>query len=148
MWFLASLDGSDRAQTTQDFAVGIGIFLLAVALVFGVVPSVFAPYDYTPTGSQSAQADRAATTLLPSTAASETAPQLTTWNETTLRQRAGIPPTTRINASLRGLNNDTPVGATVGPSVPNDRSTTTRTRIVLSSDDRCTPTCRLVVEVW
>ncbi len=145
---LTGLGDSDRAQTTQDFAVGIGIFLLAVALVFGVVPSVFAPYDYTPTGSQSAQADRIATTVVASTATSETAPTLTPWNETTLRQRAGVSPTTRINVSFRRLTNDTPIGATVGPSVPSDRSTTTRTRVVRSSDDQCASPCRLVVEVW
>ncbi|NKE35891.1 hypothetical protein GWG54_08670 [Natronococcus sp. JC468] len=34
----------DRAQTTQDFAVGIGIFLLSVALVFAALPTL-APSD-------------------------------------------------------------------------------------------------------
>jgi len=50
-------DGRDRAQTTQDFAVGIGIFLLAVAFVFSYVPSLITPYTAATT-AETAQADR------------------------------------------------------------------------------------------
>ncbi|AGB36981.1 DUF7287 family protein [Natronococcus occultus] len=36
---------TDRGQTAQDFAVGISIFLLAVALVFAALPTLAAPSD-------------------------------------------------------------------------------------------------------
>ena len=52
-----------RGQTTQDFVVGIGVFLLAVAFVFSYVPSLITPYaSYG--GGESAQADRIAATVV------------------------------------------------------------------------------------
>ncbi|OVE85633.1 DUF7287 family protein [Natronolimnobius baerhuensis] len=48
----------DRGQTTQDFAVGIGIFILAVAFVFSFLPSIVTPYDSAVGGAETAQADR------------------------------------------------------------------------------------------
>ena len=36
-----------RAQTTIDYAVGIGIFLLAIAWVVGTVPQIVQPFDDT-----------------------------------------------------------------------------------------------------
>ncbi|WP_411963075.1 hypothetical protein [Haloferax sp. YSMS24] len=34
-----------RAQTTIDYAVGVGIFLLAIAWVVGTVPQIVQPFD-------------------------------------------------------------------------------------------------------
>ncbi|RQG90285.1 hypothetical protein EA462_09920 [Natrarchaeobius halalkaliphilus] len=60
----AAIDRERRGQTTQDFVVGIGIFVLAVAFVFTTVPSFVA----TPTGSidggDTAQIDRVAATIV------------------------------------------------------------------------------------
>ncbi|WP_148413351.1 hypothetical protein [Haloferax sp. KTX1] len=36
---------SARAQTTIDFAVGVGIFLLAVAWVVGTIPQILDPFE-------------------------------------------------------------------------------------------------------
>ncbi|WP_396613005.1 hypothetical protein ACH9L7_07005 [Haloferax sp. S1W] len=36
-----------RAQTTIDYAIGVGIFLLAVAWVVGTIPQVVQPFDDT-----------------------------------------------------------------------------------------------------
>ncbi|ELZ71594.1 hypothetical protein C5B91_04305 [Haloferax sp. Atlit-10N] len=36
---------STRAQTTIDFAVGVGIFLLAVAWVVGTIPQILDPFE-------------------------------------------------------------------------------------------------------
>lgn len=52
----------ERGQTTQDFAVGIGVFMLAIAFVFSFVPSMLSPYDSG--GGESAQADRVAAAIL------------------------------------------------------------------------------------
>ncbi|MDG5761606.1 hypothetical protein QA600_19955 [Natronococcus sp. A-GB1] len=52
-----------RGQTTQDFVVGIGVFLLAVALVFAAIPSIATPAD--PVGdAERGQADRIADRLV------------------------------------------------------------------------------------
>lgn len=51
----------DRAQTTLDFAIGVGLFLLVVAFVVAFVPGIFEPFDRTDNGTQ--VADRIATTL-------------------------------------------------------------------------------------
>ena len=37
-------DHQSRGQTSIDFVVGIGVFLLAVAFVLAFVPSMFAPF--------------------------------------------------------------------------------------------------------
>lgn len=34
-----------RAQTTQDFAIGASVFLLTMAFVFALIPTVFAPFQ-------------------------------------------------------------------------------------------------------
>ena len=50
----------ERAQTTIDFAIGIGLFLLVVAFVVAFVPTIFTPFQSTQ-GPQTA--DRIATSL-------------------------------------------------------------------------------------
>jgi hypothetical protein len=70
------MSGPFRAQTTLDFAVGMGIFLLALAFVLSFIPTVFDPFT---TGSSAnlVVADRAASilardVLAPSTAGTGT----------------------------------------------------------------------------
>jgi len=53
---------SDRAQTTLDFAVGMSVFLGVVAFAFGIVPTMFAPFE-TDTGTNAVVSDRAADRL-------------------------------------------------------------------------------------
>jgi|GEM_PF-199502 len=50
----------ERGQTTQDFVVGIGVFLLAIAFVFSFFPALVTPYDSSVGGAETAQADRIA----------------------------------------------------------------------------------------
>jgi len=52
---------ADRGQTALDYAIGIGLFLLAVALVFGLLPGLDRPTVGTTTDR--ATADRVATRL-------------------------------------------------------------------------------------
>jgi hypothetical protein len=53
--------GTTRGQTTVDYAVGIGLFLLAVAFVFAVLPGLVSPYSTQ--GGQPTVADRTAEQL-------------------------------------------------------------------------------------
>jgi len=50
---------TDRAQTVIDFAIGAGVFLIAVGVVFAFVPSLFEPFS-TAGGSSPIVADRTA----------------------------------------------------------------------------------------
>jgi len=52
----------DRGQTTLDFAIGTGVFLLTVIFVLAYAPTVFDPFAGG-TGANLIAADRAATTL-------------------------------------------------------------------------------------
>ena len=56
---------SPRAQTTLDFAIGAGVFLVAIAFVVAFVPGMFVPFD-ADTGTITADrvADSAAKDLL------------------------------------------------------------------------------------
>ncbi|WP_306057613.1 DUF7287 family protein [Natronococcus wangiae] len=59
-----SISLPDRGQTTQDFAIGIGVFLLSIAFVFSYIPSLTTPFA-SPTGdAETAQADRIADRLV------------------------------------------------------------------------------------
>ncbi len=59
-----SVSLGDRGQTTQDFAVGIGIFLLAMAFVFSYVPTLLTPFTTDVGAGETAQADRIAATIV------------------------------------------------------------------------------------
>ena len=64
--------GGRRAQTTLDFAVGMGVFLLTVVFVISFAPTMFDPFAGG-TGTKLVVADRAATTLSGDLLASSTA---------------------------------------------------------------------------
>ncbi len=149
-----SRTGRGRGQTTQDFAVGVGLFLLAVTVVFSLVPTVLGPYDSGVTGSQAAQADRVATTVLKAAEAAGTAQTIDAStlktlprDEAGLQSDAGLGPTTGVNVTIATLDDDRSV-FTAGSPVPANRETTTQTRIVRTTNESCEPACRLVVEVW
>lgn len=57
-----SRSSADRGQTAIDFAVGMALFLLAVAFVLAFVPSMFAPFFGTG-GGDALVADRSAAYL-------------------------------------------------------------------------------------
>src|SRR6056297_1102575 len=99
----------DRGQTAQDFAVGIGLFLLAVAFVFAFVPQVVSPYDVGVGASESAQADRAASLIVGNLSVEDRPNELHASRTTTyfngadvdaLRNRTGLPFTARINVTV------------------------------------------------
>lgn len=62
----------DRGQTVIDFAVGAGVFLIAVGIVFAFVPTMFEPFS-TAAGSSPVVADRTADHLTGSMVAADPA---------------------------------------------------------------------------
>ncbi len=56
--FQVSSGDGNRGQTTQDFAIGIGIFLLAVAFAFATVPALVGPDGVSSDSDAYAQTER------------------------------------------------------------------------------------------
>lgn len=161
----APRDRSQRAQTAQDFAVGISIFLLAVAFVFAFVPQVLPATD----GGQGQQslADRAAATLIADTSLPEDANTLhgsevsgeflsQSWPNETLNDRLGLPETVQVNVTFRHLNGTRVDGingwnASIGDSYGEQETVSVASRVVRFDESTgvCTDDpCRLVVRVW
>jgi len=147
----------DRGQTAQDFAVGIGLFLLAVAFVFAFVPQVVSPYDVGVGASESAQADRAATLIVGNLSVEDRPNEL---NHTAaqsyfsgadaeeLRTRTGLPFSSRINVTVRNVANES-LRWSGGATHREGREAASASRIVRTNDpSSCEPACELVVRVW
>lgn len=150
MW-LTRIDLDDRAQTTQDFALGIGLFLLVVVFVLTFVPAVLAPFGTVAEDERAAQAERVAIVLVSDTTVEDERLQL---NHTDLDAELaslspsayGLPGHVQLNVSLKTLEDDQVV-ASGGPGYDGE-SGSSWTRIVTTTDDACEPGCRLVVRVW
>lgn len=145
---------SDRAQTTQDFAVGISVFLLTVAFVFSYVPSALGPVDATTTGAESAVADRLATELVANhsvegypTRLNESSAYEFFANSSlsTMRTEYGLGNSTLANVSLEFANGTAVSGQDVSTGAAYaDQQAATITRLVVIDGVRY----RLVVRVW
>lgn len=160
-----SESGRSRAQTAQDFAVGIGLFLIAVAFVFTFVPDILAPYDAGAGGSESAQADRAATVIVGNLSVDGRPNELdanrtntyfgTIDDSVEIRNRTGLPFSARVNVTMTNVTTDETnytVGGTelaVGDQHHERFGGRSATRIVRTSEPgTCVPACRLLVRVW
>ena len=158
----------ERAQTTIDFAIGIGLFLIVVAFVVAFVPTIFTPFQSTE-GPQTA--DRIATSLstdrlgdpaepyvLNATCTDgffdqldggDAAPSGCQFNTsaTTTREMFTLDGTRNVNVTVRDSNGSIVDGGTrlaAGPTPPETTSVTAATRVVsLDGQSR-----RLVVRTW
>lgn len=155
----------NRAQTAQDFAVGIGIFLLVIAFVFTFLPTVFSPFDTDVGAAEQAQADRSSTFIVHNITApgepnhvNETAAE-TFFNETgsdidEIQNTTGMSFDARVNVTISPLENDTVIDvgnetAVAGPTYDQGQPAVSSSRIlVLDEVDECDPACELEVRVW
>jgi hypothetical protein len=147
-----------RGQTIQDFAVGVGLFLVVVATAITLLPPVLAPFDAPITSDQGATAERLGdevtrgltingsdNRLDPPATTDFFSPHVPPTDAADLRARYGLGPGTNVNVTLRtvtGLPN-----LAVGDRY-RDRAVAAEMRIVTDGGDRCRPTCRIVVRVW
>ncbi|MFP9059391.1 hypothetical protein ACLI4R_02535 [Natrialbaceae archaeon A-chndr2] len=151
-----SLDS--RGQTTQDFAVGIGIFLLAVAFVFSYVPTLITPFSAS-TAPDSAQADRIATDIV-ANYSTDTANELnatmlderddSSIDEFGIRQSLDGTPIDRVNVTIESFDGD---HSYAFGSEYSGQPSGTATRVITLDDPselglECDPACRLTVRVW
>ncbi|WP_254767773.1 DUF7287 family protein [Salinilacihabitans rarus] len=170
----ASSSPRERGQTTQDFAIGIGVFLLAIAFVFAFVPTVITPFSGAP-GGDAPQAERIAADVLDETATGSTPNQIDATafdgldasdaDELGLRSTASGPidhvnvtvvelsdaDQEPIMVDIDGDGTDEPLRE--GPAY-DDQSAAVVSRLVTVVDDgdpvsECEDSaCRLVVRVW
>lgn len=148
---IAHLD--TRAQTTQDYAIGIGLFLVVVMFVLTFVPAVMAPFGDVADTERSAQAERAASSILASAATDGPDAHLSaealrdTLDEHNLSTAVSLPDRVNINVTVQELDGDSTVVA--GGDTYTDADAGTWTRIVTTdAEDECDPACRLTVRVW
>jgi hypothetical protein len=108
---------SRRGQTTIDFAVGMGIFLLALAFVFVFVPGMLEPFSGG-TQSETPGANRVADDLVTRTLGDASQPYVLDrkctlelfngssggcrFDDGTMPERVGVKERTRVNVTIRG----------------------------------------------
>ncbi|MFA9501386.1 hypothetical protein ACERIM_01250 [Natrinema sp. H-ect1] len=152
----------ERGQTTQDFAVGIGIFLLAIAFVFLFLPSVVTPFDSSVGGAETAQADRIADRIVNDTATgtgNEINFEDSDYDDTeNLTEQVGLRASSdedlvydRVNVTIERLNgsSDIDTGLTAGDDYTGQPAASSARIVTLANHpDECRPACRLVVRVW
>ncbi len=140
-----------RAQTTQDFAVGIGLFLLVTIFVLTFIPSVLAPFGAVDDHQRASQAERVATSIVADTTVDGERLML---NESALSdtledlnaEAFGLPHHAHVNVTVHTLKEDEL--AMSGGETYQGQDAASWTRIVTTSEERCTDGCRLVVRVW
>ncbi|MDZ7730677.1 MAG: hypothetical protein U5K37_06790 [Natrialbaceae archaeon] len=158
--------GLSRGQTNMDFAIGIGIFVIATAFVFSFVPTIVTPFDTGIGGAENAQADRIAGLIL--TEYGEDNYINTTWFDFNitgesaddlivrlgLRQGDGSVAFDHVNITVTPLHETVATGAytrEAGDVHAEGRPTASSGRIVtFDTSGVCNPgtACRLVVKVW
>ena len=146
----------DRGQTAQDFAVGISIFLLAIAFVFVFAPSLLTPYESTVGGDTIAKADRAAATIIHDASVDGGVNELDggslEWymeqNTSVLQSSLALHSVDRINVTVQHVNGTVwqQSGQRFGEAQP--RASASRIVTVEGGEFNCDPACRVVVRVW
>ncbi|ADD06691.1 uncharacterized protein Nmag_3139 [Natrialba magadii ATCC 43099] len=166
----------ERGQTTQDFVVGIGIFILAIAFVFSFLPSLITPFDSPAGGAETAQADRIADQVVANLSDGVQANEIiddefeeryVEANETELSKQIGLRANEdeeivydNVNISIERLNPQGEDGRYVNTDelaagdTYDNQSAASAARIVTVVDEDGTPpegcesACRLVVRTW
>lgn len=152
-----------RAQTLHDYVVGISVFVLTVAVVVGLLPSVVAPFEDTSRSVERTQAARVADQLVSNATVTGSENVLNATrlasgldrNLSELRSHYGVEDFRHVNVSLTELNrtsvvaNGTGAPQTAGASAVTEQAARA-VRIVQVDDPAvpCTPACRLIVRVW
>lgn len=152
-----------RGQTLHDYVAGISVFVLTVAVVLGLLPSVVAPFNADTGAAESTVAERIGEQVVanlslsgaPNTLESDNVTSLFAKDEAGLRARFGLRDVHHVNLTLTNLNGSTilvdPGGTpqTAGASAATE-DVSSAARIVRLDEPGfdCRPACRLLVRVW
>ena len=164
--------GDERAQTNQDFAVGVSIFLLTTAFVFAFIPTIFAPFDGNVQNSEIAQSNRVASAFVDNRSVDGKPATLDSSRVEgffdagnggdALRELYSLPTTSQVNVTVRTQNGSVihSVGGTKlarGHTYRDQPSTSTSRVVTFDDANVCDPepkpsndqsACRLLVRVW
>ena len=160
----------ERAQTAQDFAIGISIFLLVVGAVFAYFPTLFTPYGQAIQGEDtSAQAERVGMLIVDGEGERNmiTQEDYDEWFDEKdgedLQEQAGLASTSQVNVTITPLSpeedaDDVPAGghnyqdqdsSSFSRIVQTDGNWTDDYNIEETTDeDADDPAYRLTVRVW
>jgi hypothetical protein len=149
-----------RGQTTQDFAVGISLFLLAITFVFTFVPGLI---DASASGAETQEqltADRTAESIVsnlsvvgePNTLDRTATDRLFATDADALEDRFGYD-YQDLNVTIRTMSGDAIVtNATGEPYAAGEayhgQSASVSVRVVKLTGPNCSTGCKLVVRVW
>lgn len=162
---------SDRAQTAQDFALGVGFFVIAVAFVFAFIPSMLTFTTADPGVKAAKQADMASSGLVRSLAAESGEPGRVngtmaadyfnaSGSEAALQSDLALPNTSFVNVTLRSIDGEDVVNLTdsngnqvsmaAGREYRRGLPAAEVARVLTVTEDggTCDPACQLVVRVW
>ncbi|AEH37183.1 hypothetical protein Halxa_2565 [Halopiger xanaduensis SH-6] len=161
-----SISLRDRGQTTQDFAIGIGVFILAVAFVFSFLPSIVTPYDSSVGSAETAQADRIADRVVQNLSTGDSPNEIDgtpivddKWSDAQLANLTGLRSTTsdsddfvhidKVNVTIQRLNGSThpPVDG-VGPAYEDQPAASSARIVSVEYSGFDEPAYRLLVRVW
>ena len=163
---LTGLRGGDRGQTTQDFAVGISVFLLTVTFTFAFVPSTVTPFGSPVTDAIPAKSDRVASTIVDKYSVDDRSRTLdgTAFDNNVLEKTPdelreevfGLRATAQINITVQNRSGeiiDADLGSgsplVAGDDYPSNQAAASTTRIIrLPGVEGCKTGCLLVVRVW
>lgn len=154
----------DRGQTAHDFALGMGVFLLAVTLVFSTLPTIAVPLGTDVPPADRVRAQRVADSILDHVSVqgdpvrldpSRTAAFfLVHENGSALRRFVGYPALNRVNVSIRNedgvvrlsVDRETTPLVAGDPNFGGSNARAVRT-VLLDAGGECEPACRLVIVV-
>ncbi|WP_050051178.1 hypothetical protein [Halostagnicola sp. A56] len=148
-----------RGQTTPDFAIGVGVFLLAVAFAFATIPGVLDTDGGPDERIERAQADRIATAIVDDFGTGDDPAEVdgarlrNEFDESATPSRIGLRtanghPLEAVTITLETIDRESVI-LTRATSAGHGRPDRTVERFVSVADIRsCRTACRLVVEVW
>jgi hypothetical protein len=160
---------SERGQTSQDYALGISIFLLTLTFVIGYFPTLLAPYDTGAGAAESATGNRVSEAIISEVESGRAPNDLNATktavffernlSRTNFRENLSVRTDTSVNISVRTLGRSAvvevfdPSGTPttlLGGTQYNNESSVTVSRVVTmrNAPATCQPACRILVRVW
>ncbi|AHF99049.1 hypothetical protein HALLA_09360 [Halostagnicola larsenii XH-48] len=152
-------DRRQRGQTTQDFAIGVGVFLIAVAFAFTAVPAITGTDAGPNERIADARTDQIATAIVGDLATDESPTELdgdrlrNEYADDEIQKRFGLRTADgvaleSVRITLETIDRETEL-LTRGEDSASGRPTDSVERLVSVGDtEDCQVACRLVVEVW